>query len=114
MKSLTWPAFNRITLEGIETVRRLWWGEPYATPNGLGQPVPINIHPLPLQRDLNIWFTCSGGRERFVEAGRMGFNVLTALLFQGVDEIACLLDFGLPVKTILAGLEDLDAMRRRG
>jgi natural product biosynthesis luciferase-like monooxygenase protein len=215
---------KRITLEGVEAVRRLWRGEPYATPNGNGEPFAVTIHPLPIQRELNVWFTCSGGAERFREAGGWGFNVLTALLFQdvealaekiaayraaraqaghagpgrvtlmlhtfvgedeaavkesvrgpfkhyletsadlwqagdarlkemsprkkadmlefaferyyrktalmgsvesaakmvesvaaaGVDEIACLLDFGLPMKTIMAGMEPLDALRRRG
>jgi natural product biosynthesis luciferase-like monooxygenase protein len=31
----------------------------------------------------------------------------------GVDEVACLIDFGLPVKTVLAGLEHLDRLRQR-
>jgi natural product biosynthesis luciferase-like monooxygenase protein len=35
-----------------------------------------------------VWLTCSGGPDRFEEAGRAGFNVVTALLFQKVDELA--------------------------
>jgi NAD(P)-dependent dehydrogenase (short-subunit alcohol dehydrogenase family) len=35
------------------------------------------VHPLPLQKDLNVWMTCSGGAERFAEAGTAGFNVVT-------------------------------------
>jgi natural product biosynthesis luciferase-like monooxygenase protein len=31
----------------------------------------------------------------------------------GVDEIACLVDFGLPAKTVLAALEPLDRLRQR-
>jgi natural product biosynthesis luciferase-like monooxygenase protein len=31
----------------------------------------------------------------------------------GVDEIACLIDFGLDAREVLAGLEALDALRRR-
>jgi natural product biosynthesis luciferase-like monooxygenase protein len=79
---------KRITFEGIEAVRRLWEGQPYETPNGNGEATPIKVHPLPLQKHLNIWFTCSGGKERFIEAGEKGFNVLTALLFQSVEELA--------------------------
>ena len=37
---------------------------------------------------MNVWFTCSGGPERFQEAGRAGFNIVTALLFQKVEELA--------------------------
>lgn len=79
---------KRVTFEGIDAVRRLWHGEPYETPNGQGQSTRITIHPLPIQKELSIWFTCSGGRERFVETGEKGFNVLTALLFQSVEELA--------------------------
>jgi natural product biosynthesis luciferase-like monooxygenase protein len=77
----------RITYEGIEVVRRLWRGEGVDLDNGLGQSTRVVVHPLPVQRDLSLWFTCSGGAERFVEAGERGFNVLTALLFQKVEEL---------------------------
>ncbi|HEY6168330.1 MAG TPA: MupA/Atu3671 family FMN-dependent luciferase-like monooxygenase [Verrucomicrobiae bacterium] len=82
----TYADRKRITFEGIEAVRKLWRGELYVTPNGNGEPVNITIHPLPLQKDLNVWFTCSGGKERFVEAGEKGFNIITALLFQSVED----------------------------
>jgi natural product biosynthesis luciferase-like monooxygenase protein len=79
---------KRLTFEGIEAVRRLWEGEDYETPNGNGEVTKVKVHPMPLQKRLNIWFTCSGGQERFVEAGAKGFNVLTALLFQSVEDLA--------------------------
>jgi len=77
-----------ITFEGIEAVRRMWAGEPYAGVNGKGERVSVTVHPLPVQKVLNVWLTCSGGRERFVETGEKGFNVLTALLFQSVEDLA--------------------------
>ena len=77
-----------ITYAGITSVRRMWRGEPFETVNGAGEPVAVTIHPLPLQPDLNVWLTCSGGADRFAEAGAMGFNVLTALLFQTVGDLA--------------------------
>jgi natural product biosynthesis luciferase-like monooxygenase protein len=79
---------KQVTFDGIAAVRKLWRGEEYVTRNGAGKMVPITVHPLPLQKDLAVWFTCSGGKERFVETGEMGFNVLTALLFQTVEELA--------------------------
>ncbi len=79
---------KKITFDGIEAVRRLWEGQEYVTPNGNGEPFKVTIHPLPLQKHLNIWLTCSGGKERFAEAGAKGYNVLTALLFQGVEDLA--------------------------
>lgn len=79
---------KRITFEGIEQVRRLWRGEAMEFENGHGSKAAIVVHPLPVQKELNVWITCSGGRERFVEAGERGFNILTALLFQKVEEFA--------------------------
>jgi natural product biosynthesis luciferase-like monooxygenase protein len=83
-----WNDRKQITVDGIEAVRRLWRGEPYEGLNGNAETVSLRVHPLPLQRELNVWFTCSGGPERFQEAGRAGFNIVTALLFQKVEEFA--------------------------
>lgn len=79
---------RRRTFEGIETVRRLWAGEELEMRNGAGATTRVRIHPLPRQPALDVWLTCSGGAERFVDAGERGFNVLTALLFQRVDELS--------------------------
>jgi len=76
------------TFDGIETVRELWRGKSIVTPNGVGAPTEVRIYPSPWQDELDVWITCSGGRERFEDAGRRGFNVLTALLFQDVEELA--------------------------
>jgi natural product biosynthesis luciferase-like monooxygenase protein len=83
-----WNQRNQATMEGIEAVRRMWRGEPYTGTNGEGETVSMRVHPLPLQPELNVWLTCSGGPDRFEEAGKAGFNIVTALLFQKVDEFA--------------------------
>ncbi len=79
---------KQIAFDRAETIRRLWRGESIEFENGRGEKTPIQVHPMPVQKELNIWFTCSGGRERFIEAGEKGFNILTALLFQKTDELA--------------------------
>jgi natural product biosynthesis luciferase-like monooxygenase protein len=81
-------ARNQYTLDGIQSVRRMWRGESYEGENGEGRRVSVRIHPAPLQPDLDIWMTCSGTRERFGDAGKLGFNCLTALLFQKTEELA--------------------------
>jgi natural product biosynthesis luciferase-like monooxygenase protein len=80
---------NRYDLlfSGLDTIRRLWGGGTAELPGGQGQPVPVRVYPQPRQPDLATWITCSGGRRRFVQAGEHGANVLTALLFQGVEEL---------------------------
>jgi natural product biosynthesis luciferase-like monooxygenase protein len=71
----------------LETVRRLWRGDSIVVPNGKNVNTEVRIHPLPQQRELSTWITCSGGVERFIEAGKNGCNVLTALLFQSIEEL---------------------------
>jgi len=76
------------TFEGIETVKKLWRGESIRVPNGLGKEIELRVYPSPRQPELHAWMTCSGGPERFRDAGARGTNILTALLFQSVDELA--------------------------
>lgn len=76
-----------LTFSGIEEVKRLWKGESVIRKNGKGEEVQVKPYPEPVQPELNVWLTCTAGRERFVEAGRIGANVLTALLFQSIDEL---------------------------
>ncbi|GAB2551811.1 MupA/Atu3671 family FMN-dependent luciferase-like monooxygenase [Nocardia heshunensis] len=77
-----------ITRAGMETVQRLWRGESVTRPTGTGQQREVRIFPAAVQPSLPTWLTCSGGIERFEMAGALGANVLTALLFQEVDELA--------------------------
>lgn len=77
-----------LLFSGRDTIRRLWRGESVSLPNGAGQEIQVRLHPAPWQPALSTWITCSGGAERFVQAGECGANVLTALLFQSADELA--------------------------
>jgi len=75
-------------INGIETVRRLWRGEPAPAANGLGKMVQLRTFPEPMQRELPIWVTCSGNPETFILAGEVGGGVLTHLLGQSIEELA--------------------------
>ncbi|MBE9251904.1 LLM class flavin-dependent oxidoreductase [Dolichospermum sp. LEGE 00240] len=77
-----------VMFSGIKTVQKLWQGESISLPNGIGKETETRIYPLPKQKEIAIWITCTGGKERFVEAGAIGANVLTALLFQPIEELA--------------------------
>ncbi|MEM7031693.1 MAG: MupA/Atu3671 family FMN-dependent luciferase-like monooxygenase [Chloroflexota bacterium] len=77
-----------LTYQGIEAIQHLWRGGQISFLNGLGQDQEIGIYPQPQQSELSIWLTCSGGEERYIDAAERGYNVLTALLFQSVDELA--------------------------
>ncbi|HEX8559984.1 MAG TPA: MupA/Atu3671 family FMN-dependent luciferase-like monooxygenase [Pyrinomonadaceae bacterium] len=75
-------------LRGIEEVRRLWRGQTIAARDGAGKSCELRILPRPIQPELPVWLTCSGDPQMFVKAGELGFNVLTALLSQSVEEVA--------------------------
>lgn len=77
-----------VTRDGMRSVQQLWRGESVSLPNGAGESRSVRIFPTPIQPDLATWVTCSGSVERFEMAGELGANVLTALLFQSVDELA--------------------------
>ena len=79
---------TQVMFDSIKTVQKLWKGESINLPNGTEEKTEIKIYPLPKQPELPTWITCSGGKERFIEAGAMGANILTALLFQSIEEIA--------------------------
>ncbi|HEX3094174.1 MAG TPA: MupA/Atu3671 family FMN-dependent luciferase-like monooxygenase, partial [Candidatus Angelobacter sp.] len=74
--------------KGISEVQKLWRGEKISTRDGAGKMADIGIFPKPIQPELPIWLTCSGSPEMFVQAGEMGFNVLTSLQTQPIDEVA--------------------------
>jgi natural product biosynthesis luciferase-like monooxygenase protein len=79
---------TEILQSDINVIQKLWRGESISLTNGVGQDTAVNVYPLPCQPELPLWVTCSGGKERFIEAGAMGANVLTALLFQPIEALA--------------------------
>ncbi len=74
-------------IDGVDTLRRLWRGDPVAFPDHKGEPVEIEIHPKPMQAELPLWITAAGNPETFVAAGELGCGVLTHLLGQDFDEL---------------------------
>jgi natural product biosynthesis luciferase-like monooxygenase protein len=82
-------ATRRETLcDDIDKVRALWRGEPAAFADGTGASTPVSVMPKPVQADLPTWLTCTDRADRFEEAGRRGYRVLTALLFQDAATLA--------------------------
>ena len=82
------PPHNKAALlRDIETVRRLWRGEPveFAAPDG--KKVSVVTQPRPVSGELPIWVTTAGNIETFVQAAQKGANVLTHLLGQTVEEV---------------------------
>ncbi len=77
-----------IMFRNIETVKRLWRGETLIFTGDNGDDVKVQTLPHPVQAELPVWVTAAGNPETFREAGANGFNLLTHLLGQSVDELA--------------------------
>jgi iturin family lipopeptide synthetase A len=72
---------------GIETVRRLWRGEPLAVTGGTGQPLDVRLFPLPKRAEIPIWLSGTS-TETFELAGQLGAGVVTNLQVLPIDELA--------------------------
>lgn len=83
-----YAARKRAVLDGVDEFQRLWRGEAARRRNGHDQEVEITPLPVPQQRMPGLWLTVAQDPAMFAEAGRRGFNVLTALLFQSADDLA--------------------------
>jgi natural product biosynthesis luciferase-like monooxygenase protein len=83
-----YPNRRELTLEGIETVQKLWRGASIPMRGGAGNEIAIQLYPQPVQPELPIWLTAAGNPDTFVAAGKLGFNILTHLLGQSLDDLA--------------------------
>ena len=78
---------RQLMFDEIETVRKLWRGESIALLNGAGQPFEAKIYPPAIQKEPPIWITTAGNIDTFRAAGEGGFNVLTNLLGQSIEDL---------------------------
>ncbi|RKG94162.1 MupA/Atu3671 family FMN-dependent luciferase-like monooxygenase [Corallococcus terminator] len=72
--------------ENLEKVERLWRGESVSARDGAGKEVELKIFPRPLQPRLPTWVTCATDPALFERTGAGGYNVLTSLLGQPLEE----------------------------
>jgi natural product biosynthesis luciferase-like monooxygenase protein len=78
---------KQIMFERLEEVRKLWRGETIARRNGVGKTVELRTMPRPIQREVPIWITSAMNPETFREAGAIGANLLTHLLWQTPEQL---------------------------
>jgi natural product biosynthesis luciferase-like monooxygenase protein len=83
-----YPVKRDEMFRGIAEVQELWRGHAIPGRDGLGKEIEVKIFPKPINPELPIWLTCSGGPEMFEKAGELGCHVLTALLTQSIEEVA--------------------------
>lgn len=75
------------TLDNVAVIRDLWAGKTVTRRNGQNADAEIATYPRPVQPELDVWLTCSANPAGFTDAGALGLNVLTALLFQRVEDL---------------------------
>lgn len=74
---------------GIEIFKKLWLGEAAPFLSGANQEIPVRVFPRPLSKTLPpIWISATREIETFRDAGRLGANILTALLYQNLNDTA--------------------------
>ncbi|NJP21131.1 MAG: LLM class flavin-dependent oxidoreductase [Hydrococcus sp. CRU_1_1] len=78
---------REIMWQNIEILQKLWQGEAIEFSGGTGEKVKVNTFPRPIQSKLPIWITCQADNT-FIEAGKIGANVLTSLLYATTDDLA--------------------------
>ncbi len=78
---------KEVMLRHLDTVRKLWRGEPVTFKGGAGNQLGVKIFPRPVQPELPIWVTAAGSPETFQAAGEIGANLLTHLLGQTIEEL---------------------------
>ena len=78
---------KKVMFESAALMQRLWRGETIDFPGPTG-PVPVRTLPRPIQKQLPLWVTTAGNIDTYVQAAKIGANVLTHLLGQTVEEVA--------------------------
>ena len=78
----------KLTTDVVEAVRKYWRGEPVQGRTGTGEEVQRMSFPRPVQAELPVWLTATRSTETFLQAGRLGVNVLTAVLRMNREELA--------------------------
>ncbi len=77
-----------VMFRNIDVVRKLWRGEAVKFKDGKGVETDIRILPKPVQKELPVWVTAAGNPDTFRQAGANGFNLLTHLLGQRIEDLA--------------------------
>ncbi len=79
---------RELMFQEIETVKKLWRGEPIQVRGGSGKNISVKNFPQPMQPELPIWITITNNPETYIRAGEIGASVLTNLIGQTIEDLA--------------------------
>jgi natural product biosynthesis luciferase-like monooxygenase protein len=83
----TYEDRREIMFRGIDTIQKLWRGRTLKFTGVKGDEVDVKLFPQPIQPRLPIWITTSGNIDSWIRAGKIGANILTALIDQSIPEL---------------------------
>ncbi|MCM3291599.1 LLM class flavin-dependent oxidoreductase [Paenibacillus sp. MER 180] len=76
-----------VLIDYIPRIKSIWRGEEWDCINGEGRNVSLKVQPVPIQKELPVWVTTSGSADTYIQAGRIGANVLTHLIGQSIQQL---------------------------
>jgi amino acid adenylation domain-containing protein/natural product biosynthesis luciferase-like monooxygenase protein len=79
---------KQVMMESVQQLKSLWRGESITRTDGNGKESSVRIFPEPIQAELPLWITAAGSPDTFIQAGKLGANLLTHLLGQTIPELA--------------------------
>ena len=72
----------------LDTVRRLWAGEAVEATAGNGEPVPVRLHPNPLQDRPPMFVAILGNPDSYRRAAEQDLGVVTNLMSQSIEDLS--------------------------
>jgi len=78
---------HEVMQRSIETVLALFRGESVRVKNGAQEEIEVSVLPRPIQTRPPVWVASAGNVATFELAGRLGFNVLTNMLGQDLQDL---------------------------
>ncbi|HEX8088511.1 MAG TPA: LLM class flavin-dependent oxidoreductase [Blastocatellia bacterium] len=79
---------KQVMFDYLETIQRLWSGEPVKFKGAGDSEVEVRILPRPIQPRLPIWITTAGSAQTWIRAGEVGANILAALVGYSLEDLA--------------------------
>src|SRR5215475_7360710 len=76
-----------VMFDYIDRIKRLWAGDAVEF-DGIGGGVPLRIMPRPIQATLPVWITTAGSSATWAKAGKIGANILCALVGYSYNDLA--------------------------
>lgn len=73
--------------QNLSLIQALWEGRETQFPDITGKPVSVRILPRPVQPKLPVWLTASSNPDTWVRAGKLGANVLCALISHKISDL---------------------------